>query len=108
VEDNKHKYTTEDYLYAKVAYDTLIRVGGPIIIFLCGSFIIMYCQIVPQQLQNIQEAVDKTSAKLPQNMTKIFHTFVMQGMLLCKCTWQNMLPGIIFLASTVKELNQGN
>ena len=46
------------------------------------------------------------SAKLPQHKTKILHTFVMKNMFLCKHAWQNLLPGIVFIASRVKEPNK--
>jgi hypothetical protein len=36
--------------------------------------------------------VNETSNKLSQDKVKIFHTFVMKGMFLCKCARQNLLP----------------
>jgi hypothetical protein len=50
--------------------------------------------------------VGKNSPKLSENKSKIFHTFVMKRMFVCKCARQNMLPGIVFLATWVKDLNQ--
>ena len=50
--------------------------------------------------------VEEISDKLPQDKVKIFHTFVMKGMFLCKRARQDLLPGIVFLASRVKEPNE--
>ena len=50
--------------------------------------------------------VDEKSSKLPQEKIKIFHTFVMKGMFLCKRARQDVLPGIIFLTTRVKDPNQ--
>jgi hypothetical protein len=52
--------------------------------------------------------VDESSNKLPQDQVKIFHTFVMKGMLLCKQARQDLLPGIVFLASRVKDPNEAD
>ena len=49
--------------------------------------------------------VDETSPKLSQEKAKIFHTFVMKGMFLCKRARQDVLPGIVFLATRVKDPN---
>jgi hypothetical protein len=50
--------------------------------------------------------VDKKSPKISEDKSKIFHTFVMKSMFLCKCARQDMLPGIVFLANRVKDPNQ--
>ena len=50
--------------------------------------------------------VDESSNKIPQDKAKIFHTFVMKGMFLCKRAGQDVLPGIIFLTTRVKDPNQ--
>jgi hypothetical protein len=39
---------------------------------------------------------------------KIFHTFVMKGMFLCQQAKQDMVPGIVYLATRVKEPNESN
>jgi hypothetical protein len=52
--------------------------------------------------------VDEASNKLPQDQVKIFHTFVMKGMFLCKRARQDLLPGIVFLASRVKDPNDAD
>jgi hypothetical protein len=49
--------------------------------------------------------VDETSPKLSQEKAKILHTFVMKGMFLCKRARQDVLPGIVFLATRVKDPN---
>jgi hypothetical protein len=49
--------------------------------------------------------VNETSPKLSQEKAKIFHTFVMKGMFLCKRARQDVLPGIVFLATRVKDPN---
>ena len=50
--------------------------------------------------------VDETSPKLPEEKARIFHTFVMKGMFLCKRARQDLLPGIVFLTTRVKEPTQ--
>jgi Reverse transcriptase (RNA-dependent DNA polymerase) len=50
--------------------------------------------------------VEEESPKLTDDKAKIFHTFVMKGMFLCKRARQDLLPGIVFLATRVKEPNQ--
>jgi hypothetical protein len=52
--------------------------------------------------------VDETSNNLPQEKIKTFHMFVLKRMFLCKQARQNLLPGIVFLASRVKEPNEGD
>jgi hypothetical protein len=47
--------------------------------------------------------VDETSSKLDEHKAKIFHTFVMKGMFLCKRARQDVLPGIVFLATRVLD-----
>jgi hypothetical protein len=49
--------------------------------------------------------VDETSPKLSQKKAKIFHTFVMKSMFLCKHARQDVLLGIVFLATRVKDPN---
>jgi hypothetical protein len=43
--------------------------------------------------------VDETSTPLPTKRAKVFHTFVMKGMFLCKRGRQDIQPGIAFLAT---------
>jgi hypothetical protein len=50
--------------------------------------------------------VDEKSPKLSEGKRKIFHTFVMKGMFLCKRARQDLLPGIVFFATRVKDPNQ--
>jgi hypothetical protein len=52
--------------------------------------------------------VDKTSARLPEDKMEIFHTFVIKGMFLCTQARQDVLPGIVYLATRVKEPNESN
>jgi hypothetical protein len=52
--------------------------------------------------------VDEASNKLPQDQVKIFHTFMMKGMFLCRRARQDLLPGIVFLASRVKDPNKAD
>jgi hypothetical protein len=49
--------------------------------------------------------VEETSPKLSQEKAKNFHTFVMKGMFLCKRARQDLLPGIVFLTTRVKNPN---
>jgi hypothetical protein len=49
--------------------------------------------------------VDEESPRLPEDKMKIFHTVVMKGMFLCKRARQDVLPGIVYLATRVKEPN---
>ena len=44
--------------------------------------------------------------KVDRKKENIFHTFVMKSMFLCKRAKQDMLPGIVFLATRVKEPNK--
>lgn len=44
--------------------------------------------------------------KLDMQKAKVFHTFVMKGMFLCKKGRQDIQPGIAFLASRTREPNQ--
>jgi hypothetical protein len=50
--------------------------------------------------------VDEKSPKLSKERSKIFHTFVIEGMFLCKHARQDMLPGTVFLETKVKDPNQ--
>jgi hypothetical protein len=52
--------------------------------------------------------VDEASNKLPQDQVKIFHTFMMKGMFLCRQARQDLLPGLVFLASRVKDPNKAD
>jgi hypothetical protein len=52
--------------------------------------------------------VDETSTRLPENKMKIFHTFVIKGLFLCKQARQDMLLGIVYFATKVKEPNKSN
>ena len=52
--------------------------------------------------------VDETSNKLPEDKIKTFHMIVIKEMFLCKQARQNLLPGIVFLASRVKDPNEGD
>jgi hypothetical protein len=47
--------------------------------------------------------VDETSTKFPEDKMKVFHTFVMKIMFLCKQARQNIFLGIVYLATKVKE-----
>ena len=52
--------------------------------------------------------VDPTS-KLPNDkQAKLFHTFVMKGMFLCKRGHQDIQPAIAFMATRVTEPNEGD
>ena len=52
--------------------------------------------------------VEESPPRLSEEKSKIFHTFVMKGMFLCKRARQDLLPGIIFLSTRVKEPNEGD
>ena len=52
--------------------------------------------------------VDTKSKKLEHEKAKIFHTFVMKGMILCKRGRQDIQPGIAFLATRTTEPNEGD
>ena len=52
--------------------------------------------------------VDENSNKLPEDKKKIFHTFVMKGMFLCKRARQDVLPGIVYLATRINEPNEND
>jgi hypothetical protein len=52
--------------------------------------------------------VEEESPKLPEDKAKVFHTFVMKGMFLCKRARQDLLPGIVFLATRVRDPNQSD
>jgi hypothetical protein len=52
--------------------------------------------------------VDKMLTRLPEDKTKTFHTFVMKGVFQCKQARQDVLPGIVYLATRVKEPNESN
>lgn len=52
--------------------------------------------------------VDTTSKKLDVERARIFHTFVMKGMFLCKRARQDIQPGIAFLATRTSEPNEGD
>ena len=48
------------------------------------------------------------SKKLEYEKAKIFHTFVMKGMFLCKQGRQEIQPGITFLATRTTEPYEGD
>jgi hypothetical protein len=52
--------------------------------------------------------VDDSSKLLDAEKSKIFHTFVMKGMFLCKRGRQDILPGIVFLSTRVTSPNHGD
>ena len=52
--------------------------------------------------------VDTTSKKLEAERAKIFHTFVMKGMFLCKRGRQDVQPAVAFMATRVTEPNEGD
>ena len=52
--------------------------------------------------------VDTKSKKLEYEKAKIFHTFVMKGMFLCKRGRQDIQPGIAFLATRTTKQNEGD
>jgi hypothetical protein len=52
--------------------------------------------------------VDPTSKKLRAEQAKIFHTFVMKGMFLCKRGHQDIQSAIAFMATRVTEPNEGD
>jgi hypothetical protein len=39
---------------------------------------------------------------------KIFHTFVIKGMFLCKQVKQDVLPGIVYIATRIKAPNESD
>ena len=47
--------------------------------------------------------VDEKSNNLKEDKKNFFHTFVMKGMFLCKRARQDLLPGIVFLSTRVRE-----
>ena len=50
--------------------------------------------------------VDLKSKQLDDERARIFHTFVMKGMFLCKRGRQDIQPGIAFLATRTTEPNE--
>ena len=52
--------------------------------------------------------MDDTSPKLDEEKRGVHHTFVMKNMFLEKQGRSDVLPGVTFLSSRVKELNQGD
>ena len=52
--------------------------------------------------------VDEKSNNLNKNQKKLFHTFVMKGMFLCKRARQDLLLGIVFLSTRVWEPMENN
>ena len=52
--------------------------------------------------------VDETSPQVDEETRGILHTFVMKNMFLVKRGRKDVLPGVTFLASRVKEPNQGD
>ena len=55
-----------------------------------------------------QYHVDTTSSKLDEEKRGVHHTFVMKNMFLVKRGRMDVLPGVTFLSSRVKEPNQGD
>jgi hypothetical protein len=52
--------------------------------------------------------VDPTAKKLSPERAKVFHTFVMKGMFLCKRGRQDIQPGIAFLSTRTTQPNEGD
>jgi len=52
--------------------------------------------------------VDTTSKQLDPERARVFHTFVMKGMFLCKRARQDVQPAVAFLATRVTEPNEGD
>jgi hypothetical protein len=52
--------------------------------------------------------VDSASKQLSPERAKIFHTFVMKGMFLCKRGRQDIQPGIAFLSTRTTQPNEGD
>ena len=52
--------------------------------------------------------VDPTSKPLDIKCAKVFHTFVMKGMFLCKRGRQDIQPAIAFMTTRVREPNEGD
>jgi hypothetical protein len=52
--------------------------------------------------------VDPNLKHLKTEQAKVFHTFVMKGIFLCKCGHQDIQPAITFMATTVTEPNEGD
>jgi hypothetical protein len=52
--------------------------------------------------------VDPNSKHLKTKQAKVFHTFVMKGMFLCKRGRQDIQPAVAFMATSVTECNEGD
>ena len=52
--------------------------------------------------------VDPKSKRLDDERARMFHTFVMKGMFLCKRARQDIQPGIAFLATRTSEPTEGD
>jgi hypothetical protein len=52
--------------------------------------------------------VNTMAKKLGSERAKVFHTFVMKGMFLCKRGHQDIQPAVAFLATRVTEPNEGD
>ena len=52
--------------------------------------------------------VDETSPRLDEETRGVLHMFVMKNMFLVKRGRKDVLPGVTFLSSRVKEHNQGD
>jgi hypothetical protein len=52
--------------------------------------------------------VDPMSKMLDASQAKLFHTFVMKGMFLCKHGRQDIQPAIVFMATRVTQPNEGD
>jgi hypothetical protein len=52
--------------------------------------------------------VDETAKKLDAEKAKVFHTFVMRGMFLCKRGRQDLQPGVAFMSTRVTKPNKGD
>jgi hypothetical protein len=52
--------------------------------------------------------VNKDAPKLEEGRRKVFHTFVMKCMFLCKKARPDIEQGVAFLSSRVKDANEGD
>jgi hypothetical protein len=52
--------------------------------------------------------VDPNSKCLQTEQAKMFHTYVMKGMFICKCGHQDIQPAVTFMVTRVTEPNEGD
>ena len=52
--------------------------------------------------------INLTSKPLDIKRAKLFHTFIMKGMFLCKCGRQDIQPAVAFMATRVTQPNEGD